>query len=415
MASLRVAALSLCLGACSGFEPVADLGAGAEAGPADGPSAQDLRDARPAAVESGPCPAGIAAPVIDSFAITDNLARVVLGQEVSLVVKAHGAAGQPLHRAYAVAPFGDAVKVQPDGSGRWALTSAKPVFFSTSFTLTATVRHACGGPAATASVKLVVLGNVLVADRKHASIEALGSGGQALGQVAGAALLTTPGDLALLSASELAVADSGPKLVKVIDLGTGALARSFGGDAPGLSPDHLLRTAKGELLVGFAKNQLFRYSAQGKLLQTITAPTPYGCAGLAELADGSLIVGTNGSGALYRIAADGTPLGPFANPGTSDTNSLLRMPSGELLMGTRSAMNDGVLLRLSGLGAVQQKLEPPSHTFYFLRRFVDGYLFVHFFATQVYRLDETLAVAPTPFATLPSGSWAAGLAWLDGV
>jgi len=222
MRSLCAATLSLLVQACSGFEPVADLGAGAEAGPADGSmdrpgDGPTARDGGRDALELGPCPAGISAPVIDSFTITDDPKHVVLGQEVSLSVKAHGAAGQPLHVSYSVAPPGDAVTVQPNGSGRWALTTAKPVFFSTSFTITASVGHACGGPSATASVKLV------------------------------------------------------------------------------------------------------------------------------------------------------------------------------------------------------ETVQPPSHTFYFLRRFFDGYLFVHFFAAEVYRLDDTLKLESAPFATLPSGSWAAGMAWLDGV
>ncbi len=363
--------------------------------------------------ETESCPSNIVPPTITSFTITDGISAIPLETSVSFSVIASGE--KPLRYSYTVSPFGDPVSNYHDGTGQWKLSQAPKVFFSTRFTITVTVMYSCqDGPSSQASVQVKVLGNVLVADYKHATIEALGSNGKHLGQIAGPAVLSGPTDMLLLSSNELAVADLSAHRVKVLDLQNGTLIRNFADNVPDLSPQYLDRTLDGDLLVGFSKNQFFRYSPKGVLQKTITAPHPYGCAGLTHLSDGSIIVGTSGSGRQYRFSSDGTSLGLFADPAsTADTNSLLALPNDDFLLGGRDFMNDGRLIRLDKQGVVQQTIQPAKLTFYYLRAFKDGYLFHKFFDNVIYFISKQLVVQSTPFSSLSSDMVLQGMVWLD--
>jgi hypothetical protein len=76
-------------------------------------------------------------------------------------------------------------------------------------------------------------------------------------------------------------------------------------------------------------------------------------------------------------------------------------------------MNDGLLVRVSKSGAVIESTTPQfGKTYYYLRAFMDGYLFVEFYENQIYRMDQDLSEHANPFATLPVDTALAGMAWL---
>jgi hypothetical protein len=222
----------------------------------------------------------------------------------------------------------------------------------------------------------------------------------------------------LLNDHELAVGEPTPGKVKVIDLKQPGQYRYFD-DATGLKPRFLDLTPDNQVLVGFAKNQLFMYSRDGKLQKTLTAPHIYGCAGLTHQSDGTIIIGTDGAGWLYTFDATGTlnSTEQFASPpDVGNTTSLLGLADDSILFGAQNFVNDGKLMRLDKFGNVNFTQEfplPNSVTFRSLRRFSQGFLFVDYLDYRVYRLNDNLAVETAPFATLSNGSFLSSLVWLD--